>query len=140
MPVPYLTFDGQTAEALAFYAEVLGGEVAFSQSFGESPMKDDIPPEFRDRIMHATVKLPSGNLMASDAGPWAPMEGPMRSCSLSLHFTNVDQARKAFDALAKGGKVTMPLENTFWAAAFGMLTDRFGVQWMVNCDSGEAPQ
>ena len=135
MPTPYLTFDGQTAEALAFYADKLGGEITFSQSFGESPMKGDIPPQFHDRIMHATLELPSGNLMASDTGPWAPYEGPVRSCSLSLHFDDVATARKAFDALADGGKVTMPLDKTFWAEAFGMLTDKFGVPWMFNCDA-----
>jgi PhnB protein len=88
--------------------------------------------------MHATLKLPSGSLMASDAGPWAPYEGPVRSCGLSLNFQNVDDARKAFDGLAEGGKVTMPLDKTFWAEAFGMLTDRYGVQWMVNCENTSA--
>lgn len=138
MPQPYLTFDGQTAEALAFYAQALGGEVLFSQTFGDSPMKGDIPPAFHDRVMHATLKLPSGELMASDAGPWAPFEGPIRSCGLSLPFTDVDAARKAFDALAEGGEVTMPLGKTFWAAAFGMVTDKFGVPWLVNCDTPDS--
>ncbi|MCR9159637.1 MAG: VOC family protein [Nannocystaceae bacterium] len=134
MPRPYLTFDGQAAEALSFYAEVFGGEMLFSQSFGDSPMKDDIPPAFRDRLMHATVRLPSGELMASDTGPWAPFEGPMRSTSLSVPFQDAAAAREAFDALAEGGEITMPLERTFWAEAFGMVTDRFGVRWMINCD------
>lgn len=134
MPTPYLNFDGKTTEAFAFYAKVLGGEIEFSQTFGESPMKGDVPPEYQNRIMHATLKLPDGRVMASDTGPWAPYEGPMRSCALSLHFTDTAQARKAFDALAEGGKVGMPFGETFWAAGFGMLTDRFGVAWMVNCE------
>lgn len=133
MPTPYLTFDGKTSEAFAFYAKVLGGEIEFSQTFGETPAQSDVPPEYRDRIMHASLKLPDGHLMASDTGPWAPYEGPMRSCALSLNFTDTQEARKAFDALAEGGKVTMPFAETFWAAGFGMLTDRFGVSWMVNC-------
>lgn len=138
MPTPYLTFDGTTKDALAFYAKVLGGELEFSQTFGESPMKDEIPADYRDRIMHATLRLPDGPLMASDAGPWAPFEGPMRSCGLSLHFKDVDKARKIFAALAEGGNVTMPFEKTFWAAGFGMVTDRFGIAWMVNCESNDA--
>lgn len=139
MPTPYLIFDGQTSEALTFYAEALGGEVLFSQTYGDSPMKDDIAPEYRDRVMHATLKLPSGELMAADAGPWAPHQGPIRSCSLSLSFTDPAGARKAFDALAEGGNVTMPLEKTFWAEAFGMVTDKFGVPWMINGDGPDAP-
>jgi PhnB protein len=138
MPAPYLTLDGTTRDALAFYAKVLGGKIEFSQTFGESPMKDEIPAEFHDRIMHATLRLADGPLMASDAGPWAPFEGPMRSCSLSLSFKDVDKARQVFDALAKDGKVTMPFAKTFWALGFGMLTDRFGVAWMVNCENGDS--
>lgn len=134
MPTPYLTLDGTTKQAFAFYAEVLGGELEFSQSFGESPMADEIPAEYRDRIMHAALRLPDGRLMGSDAGPWAPFEGPMQSCSLSLQFKDVETSRKVFNALAVGGTVTMPFEKTFWAAGFGMLRDRFGVTWMVNCE------
>ena len=134
MPTPYLTFDGTTSEAFAFYAKVLGGEIQFSQTFGESPMKDQVPPEYQSRIMHATIKLPDGPLMASDAGPWAPFDGAMRSCALSLHFSDLEKARKVFDALGEGGKVNMPFGETFWAKGFGMLTDRFGVSWMVNCE------
>jgi PhnB protein len=99
-------------------------------------MKDQVPPEYQDRLMHAALRLSDGRLMASDAGPWAPFDGPMRSCSLSLHFKNVVDARKVFEALGEGGTVTMPFDKTFWAAGFGMLTDRFGVAWMVNCESG----
>ncbi len=138
MPTPYLTFDGTTKEAFAFYAKVLGGKLEFSQTFGESPMKDEIPAEYRDRIMHATLRLPDGPLMASDAGPWAPFDGPMRSCSLSLQFKDVDEAREIFEALAEGGTVTMPFAKTFWAAGFGMLKDRFGVAWMVNVEHGDS--
>ena len=134
MPIPYLTFDGTAREAMSFYAEQLGGTVELMQTFGESPMKDEIPAEFHDRVMHATVSLPSGKLMASDAGPWAPFEGAMRSCSLALPFTDLDAARSAFDTLADGGTVTMPFDKTFWAEGFGMVTDRFGVAWIVDCE------
>lgn len=138
MPTPYLNFDGKTAEAFAFYAKVLGGEIEFSQTFGESPMKDQVPPDYHGRIMHTSLRLPDGLLMASDTGPWEPYKGPMQSCALSLQFTDMAKARKVFDALAEGGSVGMPFGETFWAAGFGMLTDRFGVAWMVNCDKPNA--
>jgi PhnB protein len=132
MLTPYLTLDGTTSQALAFYADVLGGKLEFSQTFGESPMKDSIPSEFHDRLMHATLSLPDGKLMASDAGPWAPFAGPMQSCALSLQYADAASGKRVFDALAVGGKVTMPFEKTFWADGFGTLTDKFGVIWMVN--------
>jgi PhnB protein len=138
MPTPYLTFDGTTLEAFRFYAEVLGGKLEFSQSFGESPAKDSIPEEFRDRTMHATLNLPDGKLMAADAGPWAPFQGSMQSCALSLHFDDAAEGKRVFDALSSRGKVTMPFEKTFWADGFGMLTDRFGVAWMVNCGQNQS--
>lgn len=118
---------------------MLGGEIEFLQTFGESPGSDQIPAEFRDRVMHATLRLPDGALMASDAGPWAPFDGGMRSCSLSLHFKEVEKAREMYQALAEGGTQTMPFDKTFWADGFGMLTDRFGVAWMVNCDHSNGP-
>lgn len=136
MPTPYLTFDGTTRQAFAFYAEVLGGKIEFMQTFGETPASNDVPAEFRDRVMHATLSLPDGKLMASDAGPWAPLEGPMRACALSLQYPTAAEGKRAFDALAVGGKVTMPFDKTFWAEGFGMLTDKFGVAWMVNVAHG----
>jgi PhnB protein len=74
-----------------------------------------------------------------DAGPWAPFEGAMRSCSLSLQYPTVEEGKKAFAALSAGGTVAMPFEKTFWADGFGMLIDRFGVSWMVNVDHQSAP-
>jgi PhnB protein len=129
-----LTLDGTTKEAFAFYAQVLGGKLEFLQTFGESPMKDQVPEEYRDRVMHAALSLPDGRLLGSDAGPWAPFEGPMRGCNLSLQFKSVEEAKKVFVALAEGGTITMPFEKTFWADGFGMLRDRFGVAWMVKCE------
>ena len=134
MPTPYVSFDGNCAEAFAFYAKTLDGKVEFSQTFGESPASKDVPPEAQDKVMHATVRLLGERLMGSDRGPWAPFEGPMRSVSLSLDFTDEAKAKAAFTALGEGGKVEMPFEKTFWAKGFGILKDRFGVSWMVNLD------
>jgi PhnB protein len=129
----YLTFNGNAAEALAFYAKALDGKVTFSMTFGESPMGGDTPAAYKDKIMHATLEARGHQLMASDAPPEWPFEG-YKGFSLSVQGNNVDEGKKLFDALAAGGKVTMPYGPQFWAVGFGMLTDKFGVPWMVNCE------
>ncbi len=129
----YLTFDGNCAEALAFYAQALGGKVIFSMTFGESPMGEQTPASHKDKIMHATLEARGHQLMASDAPPEWPFEG-YKGFSLSVQGNDVDDGRKVFEALAAGGRVTMPYGPQFWAVGFGMLTDRFGVPWMVNCE------
>lgn len=129
----YLTFDGNCAEALAFYAQALGGKVIFSMTFGESPMGEQTPASHKDKIMHATLEARGHQLMASDAPPEWPFEG-YKGFSLSVQGKDVDDGRKVFEALAAGGRVTMPYGPQFWAVGFGMLTDRFGVPWMVNCE------
>jgi PhnB protein len=127
----YLTFDGTCAEAMRFYEKTLGGKLEFMQTFGESPMP--CPDAMKDRVMHARLVVDGGVLMASDAMGGHPYEG-MKGFSISLQSPTLESARKLFDALAEGGKVTMPLEKTFWAEGFGMLVDRFGTPWMVNVD------
>lgn len=134
MPTPYLTFDGHAQAAFEFYAKVFGGTIHYSQTFGESPMAAEIPSEYHGRIMHITMDLPDGPLMASDCGPWAPFEGPMRGCSLSVQTKTVEEGKATFDALAQGGVVKMPFEATFWSPGYGILTDMFGVEWMVNVE------
>ncbi len=134
MPTPYLTFDGNCAEAFAFYAHALGGTIESTNTFGDSPMAAQVPEQFHGRMMHSTVRLRGSVLMGSDAGPWAPFEGTVRSCSLSLHYSDDAEARKDFAAMAEGGTITMPYDKTFWAKGFGMLKDRFGVNWMFNCE------
>jgi PhnB protein len=129
----YLTFNGNCAEALAFYAKALGGKVVFSMTFGESPEGGKTPAAYKDKIMHATLEARGHQLMGSDAPPEWPFEG-YKGFSLSVAGNDVDDGKKVFDALAAGGKVTMPYGSQFWAAGFGMLTDKFGVPWMVNCE------
>ena len=87
--------------------------------------------------MHASLSLPDGKLMGADAGPWSPFKGPIQSCSLSLHYEDAADGKRVFDALSAGGTVVMPFEKTFWADGFGMLTDKFGVPWMVNCGQNQ---
>ena len=128
---PYLNFDGNCAEAMRFYQKAIGGKLQV-MPFAGTPMENDIPAEYRQRTMHAHLAVSDGqSLMASDAGPWAPYEAP-KGIQVTLNYDTAAEGRKVFDALAQGGQVQMPLDKTFWAEAFGMLTDRFGVQWMVN--------
>jgi PhnB protein len=133
----YLTFNGNAADALAFYAACLGGKVTFSMTFGASPMACDVPAEAHDKIMHATLEARGHKLMAADAPRGTPFDG-YKGFALSVPSNDAKEGEKIFNALAAGGTVTMPFQATFWAAGFGMVVDRFGVPWMVNCE-GPAP-
>jgi PhnB protein len=126
----YLFFDGNCAEAMRFYERTLGGKL-FMMTHGESPMGAQMPAGSADRIMHARLDLDDRMLMASDSMVGHPYAG-MHGFSLSLVYPTVEEARKIFDALADKGKVTMPMQETFWVEVFGMLTDRFGTAWMLN--------
>jgi len=126
----YLFFDGTCADAMRFYERTLGGKLAL-MTHAESPMAAQTPPGSADRIMHARLDFDGGMLMASDWMAGQPYGG-MKGFSLSLIYPTAAEARRMFDTLAQGGQVTMPMDKTFWAEAFGMLVDRFGTPWMVN--------
>lgn len=131
--VPYLVFDGQCAEAVAYYAEVLGGAVEVLMTHGESAIADQVPPDWHDRVLHARLAMRGQILMASDSPP-GQYQQP-QGFAVSLQVEQPAEAARIFQALAEGGTVTMPFEKTFWAAGgFGMLVDRFGIPWMVNCE------
>ncbi len=127
----YLFFDGNCAEAMRFYERTLGGKLKVMMTHAESPMAAQTPPGSGDRIMHAALEIDGRVLMASDSMVGQPIGG-MKGFSLSLTYPTAAEARRMFDALAAGGRVTMPLEKTFWAEAFGMLVDRFGTPWMIS--------
>ena len=127
----YLTFNGNCADAMRFYERTLGGKLEMLMTHAESPMAVQTPPGSADRIMHARLVIDGRILMASGSMAGQPYEG-MKGFSLSLVYPTLADAQRAFDALAEGGRVTMPLQKTFWAEAFGMLVDRFGTPWMVN--------
>ena len=131
---PYLSFNGNAGEALAFYAQALGGRVTFSMTFGESPMGAETPAEFKNKVMHASLEARGHTLMASDTPPGMSFEGH-KGYSISVQGKDVAEGEQLFKALAAGGKVTMPYAPTFWAAGFGMLVDKFGVPWMVNVEN-----
>lgn len=130
---PYLNFEGNGTEALQFYCKALDGKILFQQSFGDSPMGAQTPDEFKNRLMHATFECEAGSFMASD-GPPGYERTTGNAVSLSLHYDSEDKIQKAFDSLAEGGIVMMPLQETFWAHRFGMLTDKYGFNWMFNMD------
>ncbi len=126
----YLIFDGTCADAMRFYERTLEGKLSLL-THAESPLAAQTPPGSADRIMHARLDLGGRLLMASDSMVGQPYEG-LKGFSLSLIYPAAADARRVFDALADGGRVTMPMQKTFWAEAFGMLVDRFGTPWMVN--------
>ena len=127
----YLFFNGTCADAMRFYERTLGGKLEMMMTHAQSPMAGQTPPGSADRILHARLVIDGRVLMASDSMVGQPYEG-MKGFSLSLIYPTVAEAKRAFDALAAGGKITMPLDKTFWAEAFGMLVDRFGTPWMIN--------
>jgi len=136
---PYLFFDGNCSEAMRFYQQTLGGKLEAMMTYAESPMPEQCPPGSEDRIMHACIDLNGQLLMASDCPGGQRYEG-MKNVSLSLLYPTVDEAKRAFDALAAGGKVVMPMAATFWADSFGMLTDRYGASWMIAGGMKQKPQ
>ena len=126
----YLIFDGNCADAMRFYERTLGGKLEIMMTHAEAPMAAQTPPGSADRILHARLVIDGRLLMASDSMVGQPYEG-MNGFSVSLMYAKVADAKRVF-ALAKGGKVIMPLQKTFWVEAFGMLVERFGTPWMVN--------
>ena len=128
---PYLSFNGQCAEAFEFYQQCLGGNIQTMMTHGDSPMADQVPSEWRDRILHATLIVAETALMGADVPPDSYKEP--RGFSITIQINDAADAERIFRALSEGGTVTMPLQETFWAARFGMVVDRFGIPWMVNC-------
>lgn len=128
---PYLDFGGRFDEALAFYGKVLGAKVTFLMRNREAPGEFPIAEEWKEKVMHANIQIGDTQLMGSDGrqGEKTAYSG----FSLSVSDVPVDEGARIFKALAEGGQVTMPFGETFWAEGFGMLVDKFGMSWMVNC-------
>ncbi|MES1260765.1 MAG: YciI family protein [Acidobacteriota bacterium] len=129
---PYLTFSGQCEEAFRFYERCLGGTIETMMPHAGTPVEAHMPPAWRDKILHARMTVGEQVLMGSDAPP-DRYQAP-RGISVSLQIGGVAEAERVFQALAENGKVQMPLQETFWAARFGAVTDRFGTPWMINCE------
>jgi len=141
---PYLTFPGNCEEAFNFYKSVFGGDFAYIGRFNEMPpMKDEngndcgpVSDEDGNRIMHVSFPISKETiLMGSDSSEsWGQATVMGNNFSISINTESKDEADRLFNGLSAGGKVTMPMEKTFWGAYFGMFTDKFGIQWMVNFD------
>ncbi len=133
---PYLLFDGNCEQAFKFYEQRLDGKIVSIMKHRESPMAGQVSPEWQDKILHARLDVSGQVLMGSDPPPEHYRE--MSGFSLSLGIDKPADAERIFHALAEGGTVQMPIGETFWAARFGMLVDRFGVPWMINCEKGDS--
>jgi PhnB protein len=133
---PYLIFNGDCKAAFTFYAQALKGNIDVMMTFGESPARDHVPADLHNLIIHTRLSLGDQAIMGSDTTPDRPTDD-MAGCSISLNVDSIAEAERVFSALAEDGSVQMPLEPTFWAARFGMLQDRFGVAWMVNCEEDQ---
>jgi len=127
----YLAFPGTCESALNFYKDALGGEIVSLQRYGETPM--GAPEDQKQLVMHATFKAEGVDLMACDVND-KHLVNSGNQVSLSLNLDDEAEQTDIFNKLAAGGQITMPLEDTFWNARFGMLTDQFGVCWLLNCE------
>ena len=130
---PYLFFGGRCEEALEFYTKALGAEVEEMFRFKESPEPppaDTMPSHWGDKVMHANVRIGATQVMASDGCP--EEQSAFKNFALSISAANEAETNRLFDALAEGGQVQMPLGKTFWSPRFGMVTDKFGLCWMVG--------
>ena len=130
---PYLSFNGRCDEAIAFYTRALGAKVQMLMRFSDSPEPpppDCVPPGFENKVMHAELRVGEARLMCTD-GPTGQEPG-FRNVSIAVELPDESQVRRMFDALVDGGQVMMPPGRTFWSPCFGMLTDRFGLGWMIG--------
>lgn len=129
---PYLLFNGDCAEAFKFYEQTLGGKIDALMPFAGSPSAEHTPPDWQDKILHASMTIDGQMIMASDAPPghYSKPQG----ISVSIALKDRDKGEQIFNKLAEGGSTQMPFQKTFWASGFGMCVDRFGIPWMVNCE------
>jgi PhnB protein len=128
---PYIAYQGNCRDAIEFYKAALGAEVQFMQTYGDSPMSSMGPAE---QIMHCSIQLGDSTVLMCD-DPRLEASSENSRISLAIGVQDAARAKEYFDGLASGGSIIMPLQKTYWAEAFGMLTDKFGIKWMVNCEA-----
>ncbi len=131
----HLGFNGNCAEAFKTYEQCFGGKIQMIMSYKDSPMANEVPADFHDKVLHASLLIDGQVLMGADAPPGRGKTPQGFAVSVSL--SDADRAERIFNTLAQGGNVQMPLQQTFWAKKFGMLVDRFGTPWMINCADGQ---
>ena len=134
---PHLAFDGRCKEAFEFYERCLGGTVVAMVPYEDTPAKEHMPAGTGARIMHARLVLGDQVLLGCDAHPGMPYDG-IRGCDVAVQVETPGEAERLFAALSEGGTVQMPIGETWNLVRFGMLTDRFGVPWMINCEKAAA--
>ena len=131
----YLNFNGNCEEAFNFYKSVFGAEFTYIGRFGEMPPSEEhpVPETDKDKVMHVSLPIGTSVLMGSDCGgEWAPTFKQGNNFSVSISANTKEEADKLFNGLAQGGQITMPLADTFWGDYFGLLTDKFGINWMMS--------
>ena len=134
---PYLSFNGECERAFMFYEQCLGGRCGPIFRYAGSAMAAQVPDAWQDKVMHASLTVGAQVLMGGDVAP-GRYEEP-RGFSLSLQISSTADAERIYHALSQGGRIVVPLEKTFWADRFGMIVDRFGIPWLVNCERSELP-
>ena len=130
--IPYLSFPGNCEEALNHYQKIFNGNISDVSRFGET---FPVPDDQKNRVMHARLAFGDNMLMFSDNMPGKSVDFG-NGISLSIGLTDEAEARSVFGELAESGKITMPMEKQFWGALFGMVTDKYGIHWMINCEVG----
>lgn len=132
--VPYLMFPGTCEEALNFYKDAFGGEIESINRFEGSPI--EVADDYKNKIMHSTFRAGDLLFMASDGMQDNP-PAPGSNFALNINFSSEDDQEKVFNKFSEGGNVIMPLQDTFWGAKFGMLTDKYGISWMFHVEKGQ---
>jgi PhnB protein len=134
---PYLSFNGQCEAAFKFYEQCLGAQAGAVFRYAGTPLAAQVPADWQDKVMHSSLTVGELVLMGGDVAP-DRYEEP-KGFSLSLQIGSTTEAERIFHELARDGRVVAPLEKTFWAARFGMVVDRFGIPWLINCEGSEQP-
>ncbi len=129
---PYLFFNGECEKAFQFYARALGGKIDAMIKHAGTPAEAQVPAEWGDKIMHGRLTVNGQAIMGSDPPPGRYTKP--QGFSVAFHVTDPGEAERVFRALSENGRVTTPMQETFWAARFGMVVDQFGIPWMVNCE------
>lgn len=127
---PYLFFKGNCAEAMKFYEQATGGKIDMMMPHAGTPMENEVPADWKNKVMHASMKLGDTWLMASDAPP--DFQSEFGGFSVAVEVKTPEEAERMYKALSEGGRITMPMEETFWAYRFGMFVDKFGVPWIIG--------
>jgi PhnB protein len=130
--ITYLSFKGNCEEAFRFYEKALDGKIVALMRYSEAPPEMPTTPDMKDKVMHARLDVGDQTIMGGDSPPG--MGQTPQGFHASIHLGDVKRAERIFKTLCEGGQVTMSWEETFWAKGFGMLVDRFGTPWLVNCD------